>query len=138
MSCEALATCTSDNVTGLNPCATAKIVYVPGSMRAIKLQSADERTCLRIFDALKIATVASAIGLPPSSRTIPLIVPRFEVTPTAALVLSGVDAYTDDIVAIKMMIRLKMILERLKPIKYERAMTKKNLSGIGKRKHWNK
>jgi hypothetical protein len=43
----------------------------------MKLPSAAERTCLRTFDALKIATVASAIGLPPSSRTIPLIVPKF-------------------------------------------------------------
>src|SRR5438477_9641125 len=50
-------------------------------MRAIKLPSAADDTCLSrvCVPALKMATVASAIGLPASSRTTPRIVPRVEL-----------------------------------------------------------
>src|SRR5688500_10728397 len=56
-------------------------------MRATKLPSAAERTSFSNLDVptRNIATVASAIGLPDWSRIIPLITPRFELTPTVGV-----------------------------------------------------
>src|SRR5687768_2026643 len=84
----------------------------------MKLPSVAERTCLSTFDVpdLNIATVASAIGLPPSSRTMPLITPRF---PPCSAGGGGVgvsaSAVDDAIVKITASSPTKLI-ERVKPI----------------------
>src|SRR5687767_11421046 len=107
------------------------MVYVPGRILAIKLPSAAERTCLSTLDvpALKIATVASAMGLPPSSRTTPFITPR--LPPRSATGVPGALAEATDAKAIAKANSVKIIFDRLKPIKSnasERNQVSKNSS----------
>ena len=95
------------------------MVYLPGRIFAIKLPSAADRTCFSTFDvpARNIATVASAIGLPPSSRTIPLMIPKLLVddVPTG----NGKSAIAVEAVTSRRMINLAKLLVRLKPIEYD-------------------
>jgi hypothetical protein len=78
---------------------------------------------LRILEALKIATVASAIGLPPSSRTIPFIVPKVAALGTGAPGSAGAFAYVSD-AAVKIMTSNRPnILAQVKPIDYKNLRT---------------
>ena len=90
----------------------------------MKLPSSAERTCFNILEvpALKIATVASAIGLPPSSRTIPLIIPRLPTAEEAG----GVGALAKPTCAVTSVMQIsKAVLNvRLKPIAFERFRNK--------------
>src|SRR5688500_3396286 len=98
----------------------------------MKLPSAAERTCLRTRDvpALNIATVASAIGLPPSSRTTPLITAKVPLRSAVAVGRGRAEADPADAATSTSTSSFMIFPERLKPIKSnasEQKTSRRNL-----------